>query len=70
MAILQSDLDEFEALWNSLTEKNKQHIRNGLGDNVLHTEEQARAVIAIMRFMKAIQVVEKKQRRKSWLYKN
>lgn len=60
MAILQSDLDEFEALWNSLTEKNKQHIHNGLGDNLLHTEEQARAVIAVMKFMKVMQDIEKK----------
>lgn len=58
MAILQSDLDEFTSLWNELTEKNRQHVRNGLGDNLLQTEEQARTVIAVMRLMAAVQRLE------------
>ena len=31
----------FENLWNGLNEDNKQHIKNGLGDNLIQTEEQA-----------------------------
>lgn len=58
MAILQSDLDEFTSLWNELTDKNRQHVRNGLGDNLLQTEDQAKSVIAVMRLMVAMQRLE------------
>lgn len=58
MAILQSDLDEFTSLWNELSDKNRQHVRNGLGDNLLQTEDQAKSVIAVMRLMVAMQRLE------------
>lgn len=52
------DIDEFETLWNGLTEKNKQHIRNGLGDNLIQTEEQAKAVTSVMKMMTLFQNME------------
>lgn len=45
----------FEALYNGLTEENKQHLKNGLGDNLIETEEQANAVMGIMKLMTVLQ---------------
>ena len=44
----EQQVKTFENLWNGLNEKNKEHIRNGLGDNLIQTEEQAHAVMGIM----------------------
>lgn len=43
--------EEFKAIWEQLSEKNKQHVRNGLGDNLLTSIEQARNVIGVMKAM-------------------
>jgi hypothetical protein len=45
---------DFENTWNSLSEKNKQHVRNGLGDNLIQTEEQAKGVLSVMKLMNAM----------------
>ena len=45
----------FETLWNGLSDKNKEHIRNGLGENGLQSEEQANAVMGIMGIMTLMQ---------------
>lgn len=47
--------EDFKEVWNELSEENKQHVRNGLGDNILHTEEQARNVLGVMKMMSAFQ---------------
>lgn len=52
------DIDDFETLWNGLTEENKQHIRNGLGDNLIQTEEQAKVVTSVMKMMTLFQKME------------
>ena len=39
-------------------EKNKQHIRNGLGDNLIQSEEQAKAVTSVMKMMTLFQNME------------
>lgn len=54
----EQEVKEFETLWNGLTEKNKQHIRNGLGDNLIQTEEQAKAVTSVMKMMTLFQNME------------
>ena len=43
--------EEFKVIWEQLSEKNKQHVRNGLGDNLLTSIDQARNVIGIMKAM-------------------
>ena len=40
---------QFEALWNGLSEENKQHIRNGVGENGIQSEEQADMVMGVMK---------------------
>lgn len=45
----------FETLYNGLTEENKEHLKNGLGDNLIQTEEQANAVMGIMKLMTVLQ---------------
>ena len=49
--------EEFKALWEQLTDKNKEHIRNGLGDNLLTNIEQAKLVIGVMKSMLLFQRV-------------
>ena len=51
----EADIKAFETLWNGLSDKNKEHIRNGLGDNLIQTEEQAKAVMGIMTIMNILQ---------------
>lgn len=53
-------LKDFETTWNGLNEKNKQHIRNGLGDNLIQTEEQAQIVKSVTKFMLLFQELDKK----------
>lgn len=47
--------EDFKDTWDKLSEENKQHVRNGLGDNLLQTEEQARNVTGVMKMMLAFQ---------------
>ena len=51
----EQELKTFENLWNGLNDKNKEHIRNGLGDNLIQSEEQAHAVMGIMALMNLMQ---------------
>ena len=51
----EKDIQNFENLWNGLTDKNKDHIRNGLGENGIQSEEQAKAVMGIMALMNIMQ---------------
>lgn len=48
----------FETLWNGLSDKNKEHIKNGLGDNLITTTEQANAVMGVMQLMNLMQEVK------------
>lgn len=45
----------FETLWNGLSEKNKEHIRNGVGENGIQSEEQANVVMGVMQMMTVLQ---------------
>ena len=45
----------FETLFNGLSEKNKEHIRNGVGENGIQTEEQANMVMGVMQMMTLLQ---------------
>ena len=51
----EQQIKAFESLWNGLSDKNKEHIRNGLGDNLIETEEQANAVMGVMALMNLMQ---------------
>lgn len=51
----EQQVKAFENLWNGLNEKNKEHIRNGLGEQGLVSEEQANAVMGIMTVMNLLQ---------------
>lgn len=51
----EKEVKAFETLWNGLSDKNKEHIRNGLGDNLIQTEEQAQAVMGVMKMMTLFQ---------------
>ena len=45
----------FENLWNGLSDENKEHIKNGVGENGIQSEEQANAVMAVMGLMSLMQ---------------
>ena len=45
----------FESLWNGLSDKNKEHIRNGVGENGIQSEEQANMVMGVMKMMTLLQ---------------
>lgn len=47
----EQQIETFQNLWNGLSDKNKEHIRNGLGDSLIQTEEQANTVMGIMALM-------------------
>ena len=51
-------VEDFKNTWENLSEENKQHVRNGLGDNLLQTEEQAKAVLGIMKFMNVMDLLQ------------
>lgn len=51
----EQDVKAFETLWNGLTEENKEHIRNGVGENGIQTQEQAECVMSVMKFMTVFQ---------------
>ena len=44
---------DFENTYNQLSDKNKEHLKNGLGENLIQTEEQANAVLGVMKMMNA-----------------
>ena len=52
---VEKELAEFENLWNGLSEANKQHIKNGVGENGIQSQEQADMVIGVMKAMTAFQ---------------
>ena len=45
----------FESLWNGLSESNREHIRNGVGENGLQSDEQAQMVMGVMQMMTLLQ---------------
>lgn len=49
--------EEFRACWNELSDKNKEHVRKGLGDNLIQSEEQAKNVTATIKSMLLMQNV-------------
>ena len=51
----EKQIKAFETLWNGLSEQNKQHIRNGVGENGIQTEEQADTVMGVMQMMALLQ---------------
>lgn len=44
---------DFENTYNQLSDKNKEHLKNGLGENLIQNEEQANAVLGVMKMMNA-----------------
>lgn len=52
---VDKEIKAFETLWNGLSEANKQHIRNGVGENGIQSEEQANTVMSVMKAMTAFQ---------------
>lgn len=53
----EKETKEFENLWSSLSEKNKNHIRNGVGENGIQSEEQAKSVVGVMKMMSAFELL-------------
>lgn len=51
----EKEVKAFETLWNGLSEENKQHIRNGVGENGITSQEQADMVVGVMKAMTAFQ---------------
>ena len=51
----EAQVKAFETLWNGLSETNKQHIRNGVGENGIQTQEQADCVMGVMKMMSLFQ---------------
>lgn len=51
----EAQVKAFENLWNGLSDKNKEHIRNGVGENGLQSEEQADMVMGVMKAMTLLQ---------------
>ena len=51
----EAQVKAFENLWNGLSDKNKEHIRNGVGENGLQSEEQANMVMGVMKAMTLLQ---------------
>lgn len=54
----EKQVKTFETLWNGLSEANKQHIKNGLGENGIQTQEQADCVVGVMKMMTLFQGLE------------
>ena len=52
---VEKEVAEFETLWNGLSETNKQHIRNGVGENGIQSQEQADMVMGVMKAMTVFQ---------------
>lgn len=47
--------NDFENTWNELSEENKQHVRNGLGGNLITSVGQAKNITGVMKMMSAFQ---------------
>lgn len=52
---VEQEVKAFETLWNGLSEANKQHIRNGVGENGIQSQEQADCVMSVMKAMTLFQ---------------
>ena len=48
-------VETFKNLWNGLSETNKEHIRRGVGENGITSNDQARAVMGVMALMSLMQ---------------
>ena len=55
----EKQIADFTTLWNGLSDKNKEHIRNGVGENGIQTQEQADCVMGVMKMMTVFQELEK-----------
>ena len=51
----EKQVKAFETLFNGLSEKNKEHIRNGVGENGIQSKEQAQMVMGVMQMMTLLQ---------------
>ena len=51
----EAQVKAFETLWNGLSDENKEHIRNGVGENGIQSEEQANMVMGVMKLMTVLQ---------------
>ena len=51
----EKQVQAFQKLWEGLSAENKEHVKNGLGDSLIQTEEQANAVMGIMKLMTVMQ---------------
>ena len=51
----EREVKAFEALFNGLSEANKEHIRKGVGENGIQSEEQANMVMGVMKMMTILQ---------------
>ena len=51
----EREVKAFETLFNGLSEANKEHIRNGVGENGIQSEEQANMVMGVMKMMTIFQ---------------
>ena len=47
--------EDFKDTWEQLSEENKKHVQNGIGENLIHTEEQAKNITSVMKMMLAFQ---------------
>lgn len=47
-------LNDFQDTWNKMSDKNKEHVRNGLDDNLITSSEQADSLLGVMKLMNAI----------------
>lgn len=56
---VEKEVAQFETLWNGLSEENKQHIKNGVGENGIQSEEQADMVMGVMKMMSLFQELDK-----------
>ena len=52
---VEKEVAQFETLWSGLSEENKQHIKNGVGENGIQSQEQADMVMGVMKAMTAFQ---------------
>ena len=47
--------EDFKETWEQLSDDNKKHVQNGIGENLIHTEEQAKNITSVMKMMLAFQ---------------
>ena len=51
----ERQVEAFKNLWDGLSETNKEHIRRGVGENGITSDDQARAVMGVMAIMNLMQ---------------